>query len=187
MCILVAFRALQVHFKAKYERFENSMSKHFDSSSQNIQFAIVTVSDTRTSNDDYSGDRIAEISLHAGHAIVLRKRVHDEIDAIRAAIVHAVELGSQCIVLTGGTGLAHRDVTIEAVEPLLTKRLDGFGEAFRRLSWEQIGPHAMLSRALAGSYGRVLIVVLPGSTKAVELAMTQLVLPIVGHAIALLE
>lgn len=89
--------------------------------------------------------------------------------------------------LSGGTGIAPRDVTYESVEPLIEKRLDGFGEAFRRLSWDEVGARSVLSRAIAGTRGRVLIVALPGSPNAVRLAVDRVLAPILGHAIKLLQ
>ena len=148
--------------------------------------ATLTLSDTRTEADDQGGASLrrelerAGFRLH-GHAIV-----REEPSQLRLAIE---ELLSQelidAIVMTGGTGISPRDRTFEVVEPLLDKRLDGFGEAFRRLSWDQVGPRSVLSRALAGvSRGRVLVA-LPGSVKAVELAVTALLAPLLDHACAL--
>ena len=106
----------------------------------------------------------------------------------RAAIVAAIEGdGADAVVTTGGTGIAPRDQTYEAVDALLEKRLDGFGEAFRRLSWDEVGPRAILSRAVAGTRGRAVLVALPGSVKGVRLAVTQVLGPVLPHMVALLR
>lgn len=148
-----------------------------------LRIAVITVSDTRSAADDESGNVAEELLTSAGHTVE-RAIVRDDTAAIRAAIELADD---DVIVLTGGTGIAPRDVTYEAVAVLLDKRLDGFGEAFRRLSWDEIGPRAALSRAIAGTRGRALIVALPGSTRAVRLGVTQVLLPILKHAVGLLR
>jgi molybdenum cofactor biosynthesis protein B len=116
------------------------------------------------------------------HAIV-----PDEKDAVRAAIEDAITRGAAAVIVTGGTGIAPRDITYEVVESLFEKRLDGFGEAFRRLSWDEIGPRAILSRATAGTIRNALVFALPGSTKAVDLGLTKVILPILSHALDLLS
>lgn len=147
--------------------------------------STLTVSDTRTLEDDASGralrEELRELDLTTPHRIV-----PDDAERIAAAVREAVESGADAVVLTGGTGLAPRDVTYEAVAPLFDKTLDGFGEAFRRLSWDQIGARAILSRATAGTIGRCLVFALPGSEKAVRLAARSLILPVLGHAVDLL-
>jgi molybdenum cofactor biosynthesis protein B len=148
--------------------------------------AIITVSDTRTLDDDTSGRTAAELLAAAGHRIVSHVVVRDDREAIVAAVRAAADADARVIVTNGGTGIAPRDVTFEAVSGLLDKTLDGFGEAFRRLSWDEIGPRAMLSRAVAGTVGHALVVVLPGSTKGVRLGVEQLLLPIARHAVGLL-
>jgi molybdenum cofactor biosynthesis protein B len=148
---------------------------------------VLTVSDTRTSADDSSGDAIASLLASAGHDVVARAIIKDEPDLVREAIVGQCQTdpvrGPQVIITTGGTGITSRDRTFEAVEGLLEKKLDGFGELFRMLSFEQIGPAAMMSRATAGlAMGRI-IVSLPGSEPAVRLAMERLLLPELGHLV----
>jgi molybdenum cofactor biosynthesis protein B len=152
-----------------------------------VKCAVVTVSDTRTIADDASGAAIVELLREGGLDPSLRLLVRDDRDAIQAAILDALAHGARLVVSTGGTGIAPRDVTIEVVEGLLEKRLDGFGEAFRRLSWEQIGARAILSRAVAGTRNDAMICALPGSERAVRLAMKELILPIARHAIGLLD
>jgi molybdenum cofactor biosynthesis protein B len=152
-----------------------------------IAAAVITVSDTRTIADDASGAAIVELLRGAGHATGVRMIVRDDRGEITRALDAAIAERARLIVVTGGTGIAPRDVTIEAIAPRLDKQLDGFGEAFRRLSWEQVGAKAILSRALAGTIGDALVVSLPGSERAVRLAMSALVIPIAPHALGLLS
>ncbi len=146
----------------------------------------VTVSDTRTSADDHSGRALVEEL--AAFTLVRHVIVPDEPEQI-LAIVRAVLEGDEAdaVVLSGGTGIGPRDRTIEAIESLFDKRLDGFGETFRRLSWDQIGPRALLSRATAGTIGTRVVFSLPGSEKAVRLGARELIVPILGHAVDLLH
>jgi len=148
----------------------------------------LTVSDTRTEADDEGGRTLRELLSDAGASVLRHAIVTDDPDRIRAAVLEAIERdGADAVVLTGGTGVAPRDQTYEAVDALLEKRLDGFGEAFRRLSWDEVGPRAILSRAVAGTRGRAVIVALPGSVKAVRLAVTRVLGPVLPHAVALLK
>jgi molybdenum cofactor biosynthesis protein B len=159
---------------------------HHDHGPRQVTCAVLTVSDTRTEETDTSGARIVELLGREGHPVAAHAIVRDEPDEIRAWL-DRVPAEVQVIILNGGTGLARRDTTFEAVQARLEKTIDGFGELFRMLSWEQIGAAAMLSRATAGiSRGRVIFSV-PGSTKAVELAMTKLILPELRHVAGLLR
>ena len=151
-----------------------------------LRAAVITVSDTRTVADDTSGQLASELLRAAGHEVTQHTIVADDRQAIAQSIRDAVGVGARLVVLTGGTGIARRDVTYEAVAALLDKTLDGFGEAFRRLSWDEIGPRAVLSRAIAGVHNGALIAALPGSTKAVRLGMEKVLLPIAQHAAGLL-
>lgn len=148
----------------------------------------VTVSDTRTEADDVSGAALRERLASFGHDLVRHVIVRDEREAIRA-VIDAVIAGDEAdaVVLTGGTGIAPRDVTYEAVAAMLDKTLDGFGEAFRRVSWDEIGPRAILSRAVAGVRGATVIVALPGSTAAVRTGVDKVLGPTLGHMVALLR
>ena len=150
--------------------------------------ATVTVSDTRTDADDEGGAVLVERLRAAGATVVEHARVRDEPEAIRAAVEALLARSDvDAVVTTGGTGIAPRDQTLEALAPLLDKTLDGFGEALRRLSWEQVGARSMLSRAAAGvARGRILVM-LPGSPKAVTLAVDALLAPTLGHMVALLR
>ncbi|MGZ3418212.1 MAG: MogA/MoaB family molybdenum cofactor biosynthesis protein [Polyangiales bacterium] len=152
-----------------------------------ISAVIVTVSDTRTIADDESGALITELLRAAGHEVVRREIVKDDRAEIESAIRRGIAENVPAVILTGGTGIAPRDVTYEVVASVLQKTLDGFGEAFRRLSWEEVGAKSILSRAVAGSFERTLIVALPGSAKAVKLGMEKVLLPVLPHAVGLLR
>jgi molybdenum cofactor biosynthesis protein B len=153
-----------------------------------LGFALVTVSDTRTPEDDASGKTLAELAGAAGHRVESSRIVPDDVAAIRRAVRDALSSDAvNVVVLTGGTGFSPRDVTIDAVEPLLEARIDGFGELFRMLSWQQVGSAAMLSRAAAGLAAGRAVFLLPGSTKAVALAMESLILPETGHLLGQLR
>jgi molybdenum cofactor biosynthesis protein B len=148
---------------------------------------VITVSDTRTLETDRSGARAAELLIAAGHAVAGRRIVPDERAAIGRAVQEAIDDPAvDAVILSGGTGLAPRDVTYETVRDLLAKPIDGFGELFRMLSFEEIGAAAMLSRAVGGVTARTAIFALPGSSKAVELGVTRLIAPELGHLLGLI-
>jgi molybdopterin adenylyltransferase len=151
-----------------------------------IACGIITVSDTRSEADDSSGQRIRARLEAAGHRAAYYRIVKDEPAQIVAAIDAAPD-AVEVIITNGGTGVAKRDTTYEAITRLLDKEITGFGELFRMLSWEQVGAAAMLSRATAGIAGRRVIFSLPGSTKAVELAMDKLIVPQLGHVVGLVR
>jgi molybdenum cofactor biosynthesis protein B len=159
-----------------------SVEQHRRTAPTILGFAFITVSDTRTAKDDVSGRTLADLVLGAGHRVEFSRIVPDDVAAIRRAAREALSLDVvDVVVLTGGTGFSPRDVTLDAVEPLLETRIDGFGELFRMLSWQQVGSAAMLSRAAAGLANSRAVFLLPGSTKAVALAMETLILPEAGH------
>jgi len=145
---------------------------------------VVTVSDTRTEETDTSGRAIRDLLERAGHLVTGHAIVRDEPSQV-AALVRGrlADSATQVIITTGGTGISARYATYEAVAALFDKRLDGFGEIFRMLSFQDIGSAAMMSRATAGTVGRTAIFVLPGSLAAVRLAMETLILPEVGHVV----
>jgi molybdopterin adenylyltransferase len=163
-----------------------SVEEHRKTASASVRCAVLTISDTRTASTDASGDAIAHALTSAGHSVVSRQIVHDDPDAVRNW-VRGVASDAAVIVTTGGTGITSRDSTYEAIVGLLDKRLDGFGELFRMLSYEQIGSAAMLSRACAGTIGSTAVFTLPGAKRAVELAMEKLILPEIGHVVRELE
>jgi len=157
---------------------------HHDAAS--VTCGVITVSDTRTEADDSSGQRIRALLESEKHTVGYYRIVRDEPDRI-TAVIAAAPPSIEVIICNGGTGVARRDTTYEAIARLLEKEITGFGELFRVLSYEQIGAGAMLSRATAGVAGRRVLFSLPGSTKAVELAMTKLILPQLGHVVGLVR
>ena len=167
-------------------RYNDAMSQaeHKADAPSSVRSFIVTISDTRTEDTDTSGRAIADMLTAAGHNIVGRALVKDDAELVRETIVRQLANPDvQAIIATGGTGITSRDSTYEAIGGLLQKRLDGFGELFRMLSYEQIGAAAMMSRACAGlAVGRI-IVSLPGSEAAVRLAMERLIVPELGHLV----
>ncbi|MDJ0867810.1 MAG: MogA/MoaB family molybdenum cofactor biosynthesis protein [Myxococcota bacterium] len=163
----------------------SSAHRHRHHAPRSVPAVVITVSDTRTLEDDTGGALLAELLEGGGHQVLARVIVADEIEAIRKAVDEAIMRADvRAVLLTGGTGIAARDVTPEAIQPILDRPLPGFGELFRQLSYEEIGSAAMLSRALAGTArGRVLFA-LPGSRAAIRLALEKLVLPELGHLAA---
>lgn len=145
---------------------------------------VVTVSDTRTLETDTSGAAIAALLEAAGHHVAGREVVPDDPARVRRAVESQLgREGVRAVITTGGTGISARDSTYEALASLFEKRLDGFGEIFRQLSYAEIGAAAMLSRASAGTVGAHVIFVLPGSEHAVRLAMERLILPELSHVV----
>ena len=146
--------------------------------------AVLTISDTRDKATDKGGRVICEALEEAGHVVEGYEIVPDEPKRIKQQIRRWLDDGRfDVICTTGGTGIASRDTTIEVVERMLDKQLDGFGELFRMLSWEEVGPAAMLSRAVGGLAGETLLFAMPGSTNAVALAMSKLIVPELRHLI----
>ncbi len=159
-----------------------AVESHRSYAPRRLGFAVITVSDSRSPADDTSGDRIEARASAAGHRVIARRIVPDDIEAIRGAVDTVVGRAEiDVVVLSGGTGFSPGDVTLEALEPLFERSIDGFGELFRMLSFRQVQAAAMLSRAADGLIGERAIFALPGSPKAVELAMEELILPEVGH------
>jgi molybdenum cofactor biosynthesis protein B len=157
---------------------------HPDSSLLSIRCAVLTISDTRTPDSDRSGQFIQQALQAAGHYLESYQILPDDPNQIRAALQ---QLGSMpeldVILCSGGTGISPRDTTYEVLQELLEKTLPGFGELFRFLSYQEIGSRAIASRAVAGTYQSKLVFSLPGSTKAVQLAMEKLILPELNHLI----
>jgi molybdenum cofactor biosynthesis protein B len=160
-----------------------SQEEHKTAAPTAIRVAVLTVSDTRTDATDTSGRVIRELLTTAGHSVVASSIVRDDPEAVTAFVRGQLDGPAHVVITTGGTGMTSRDSTFEAIDALLEKRLDGFGELFRMLSYADIGPAAMMSRATAGlARGRV-VVALPGSEGAVRLAMSKLVLPELTHLV----
>ena len=161
-----------------------SATEHQAAAPARVRVFVLTVSDTRTTDNDKSGDAIAELLSAAGHHVTGRVIEKDEPQRIAELVRQQFAIADvDAIITTGGTGLTGRDSTYEAIDALLQKRLPGFGELFRMLSYHDIGPAAMMSRACAGTIGHVVVLSLPGSEAAVRLAMTKLVVPELGHLV----
>jgi molybdenum cofactor biosynthesis protein B len=161
-----------------------SHTEHKAHAPASVACYVLTVSDSRTPDTDTGGAAIRTLLEQAGHEVSGHTIVKDEpaqvTDRVREQLA---DPRTQIIITTGGTGITSRDGTFEAIDALLEKRLDGFGELFRMLSFEDIGAAAMMSRATAGTASGKAIFVLPGSPNAVKLAMTRLILPELGHVV----
>src|SRR5690349_12620776 len=159
-------------------------AEHKAAAPRSVRCFVITISDTRSNATDTSGRAIVEMLQAAGHSVAGRTIVRDDAELVRDTIVRQLANADvQAIITTGGTGITSRDSTYEAVDAILQKRLDGFGELFRMLSYEQIGAAAMMSRACAGLAAGRIIVALPGSEAAVRLAMERLVVPELAHMV----
>jgi molybdopterin adenylyltransferase len=158
--------------------------EHRAAAPKSVRCFVLTVSDTRTAETDKSGRAIVELLTAAGHHVAGRTIVKDDAALVRRTVERQLaNMDVQAIITTGGTGITSRDSTFEAVDALLEKRLDGFGELFRMLSFQEIGPAAMMSRASAGLALGHIVVSLPGSEHAVRLAMERLLLPELAHLV----
>lgn len=157
---------------------------HRAAAPDSVRCAVLTISDTRTADDDSSGGLIRDTLRLTGHKVADYQIVPDDPAAIQRMLTEWIANDDIKVILTnGGTGISARDTTYDAIAALLEKRIDGFGELFRMLSWQEIGSAAMLSRAVAGVAGNTLIVAMPGSTAAVRLAMSKLIVPELGHLV----
>lgn len=159
---------------------------HHHGSHKSLRVGVVTASDTRSAETDESGRLIREMLAAAGHRVEYYAVLPDEPSRIRGALLENLAR-LDAIIVNGGTGISARDSTIEAVRPLLDKELEGFGELFRHLSYQEIGPAAILSRALAGVAMGKIVVSLPGAPAACRLAMEKLLIPELGHMAHLLK
>ena len=149
-----------------------------------VRCAVITVSDTRTLETDTGGQAVITRLTAAGHIVVQREIVPDEPARMRPLLESLAQRGDiDAILLTGGTGITSRDQTFETVSSLLTKPLPGYGEVFRMLSFQEIGPAAILSRAIGGLIGRTIVLTMPGSPAAVRLAMEKIIVPELPHLV----
>lgn len=163
-----------------------SVHEHHRHARSNLRLGVITASDSRTPESDESGRLVREMVEAAGHHVAYYEVLPDEPKRIRDAV--AANLPKlDGIIVNGGTGIAARDTTIEAVRSLLDKELEGFGELFRMLSYQEIGPAAIMSRAFAGVSRGKIVVSLPGSPAACKLALEKLLLPEIGHISYLLS
>ena len=158
--------------------------EHKKHAPQKACMAVLSVSSTRSLENDESGQWIKKNAISTGHDVFLHQVVRDDFKEIREAVTRCVnDPAVQIIILTGGTGIALKDVTIEAVQPLLEKELTGFSVLFAQLSYKEIGAAAMLSRTTGGIIGNTLVFCIPGSLNACKLALKELILPELGHLI----
>jgi molybdenum cofactor biosynthesis protein B len=165
-----------------------AVHEHKNKAQRTVRCAIITLSDTRDETTDKSGQRIKALLAEYEQPVVSYQILKDEPDQLTAAVRALLARPDVDVILTnGGTGIAPRDTTFEALQGLLEKEILGFGEMFRMLSYEDIGSAAMLTRATAGVAQGKVIISLPGSTGAVELGMTKLVLPELGHMLFVLQ
>lgn len=158
--------------------------EHRAAAPASVRCAVVTVSDTRTHSDDRGGALIVELLGRHGHPVTMRQLVPDDPERIAAALDEAARRDDvDAALLTGGTGIAARDNTVEVVAARLTRELPGYGELLRMLSFQEVGAAAMLSRATGGVIGRTVVLTMPGSTAAVRLAMERLIVPELAHLV----
>lgn len=165
-----------------------SVHEHKEKGKASVGCFVLTVSDTRDESTDQSGRLIKTLLAEHGHRLAGYRIVKDEPAEIEALLRQTLADGEvETVIVNGGTGIAPRDGTYEVIDRLLDKRLDGFGEIFRFLSYQDIGSAAMMSRAVAGSASGKVLISLPGSKGAVELGMRRLVLPELGHMVSQLQ
>ncbi len=161
-----------------------SVKKHREASPERLRVAVLTISDTRTPETDTGGNIIVDLMQAAGHEVARREIVKDDASQIKEVLEGLVaDADVNAVITTGGTGISARDTTYEVVSRIIDKKLDGFGEIFRMLSYEEIGAAAILSRAVAGAAGSKFVACLPGSTNAVRLAMEKLLVPEIAHVV----
>lgn len=161
-----------------------STADHKARAPKSLNIAVISVSSTRSLTEDESGHWIKKQTERKGHIVVFHDVVDDNAGMIEEMVKRVLEVYTPHVILiTGGTGIAPKDVTIEAVKPMLTKELTAFGALFTFLSYEEIGSPALLSRATAGLIGRTVVFCMPGSLKACKLACQELIFPEVGHLV----
>ncbi len=165
-----------------------AVTEHKDKAHRAVRCAVITASDTRTDDTDTSGKKIKDLLVAQQHVVTSYQILKDEPTQISAAVRTLLDQsGVDAVIINGGTGIAPRDTTFEAIQGILEKEISGFGELFRMLSYQDIGSAAMMTRATAGVAKGKIIISLPGSTGAVELGMTKLVLPELGHMLFVLR
>jgi molybdenum cofactor biosynthesis protein B len=161
-----------------------SYKEHKDQSPKTVTCAVLTISDSRTEDTDESGRLIKQRLSQNGHRIIAYAILKNDAIAIRKKMEELLGQDElQVIITSGGTGVSHRDVTVETVSPILEKKLDGFGELFRSMSYQEIGTASIMSRAIAGVAGDKIIICIPGSLGAAELSIDKIILPEIGHMI----
>jgi molybdenum cofactor biosynthesis protein B len=161
-----------------------SYREHKEKSPKSVTCAVLAISDSRTEETDESGRLLKERLTQAGHRVFSYALLKNDTEAIRKHIGDLLQQDElQVIITTGGTGASHRDVTVETLSPMLEKTLDGFGELFRFLTYQEIGSTSVMSRAMAGVAKGKILISLPGSLGAVTLAADKIILPEIGHMV----
>ena len=161
-----------------------SYQQHKEEAPSSVSCAVVTISDSRTEEDDESGLLLKQKLADSGHRIIAYSIIKDDAGAISQKLKELLtQQELEVIITSGGTGVGRRDVTVETVSPILDKKLDGFGELFRSLTYQEIGTGSIMSRAIAGVAGGKVIICLPGSPAATNLAMDKIILPEIGHMV----
>lgn len=159
--------------------------QHRQAAPRSVRLGILTVSSSRTLEDDHSGQWMVRLAKKEGHTVHFHEVVTDDLVSIRETALMAIRTHRLDVLLvTGGTGITPQDVTIEAIEPLFAKKMSAFGSIFAQLSYEEIDSAAILSRATAGVIGRTVVFCMPGSKKACQLACNALIFPDLGHIVA---
>ncbi len=157
---------------------------HKHTAPKKVNCAVVIISGSRTEQNDESGKLIMQTLKDNGHQVTSYDILRNDVDSIRKKLDELLgDDGLQVIITSGGTGASRMDLTIETISPVLDKKLDGFGELFRFLTYQEIGTGSILSRAMAGVARGKVIICLPGSTAAVRLAIEQIILPEIGHLV----
>lgn len=157
---------------------------HKEHSPVSVVFGLITVSDSRTEDTDESGRFMAGILKENGHSVSRYYLLKNDTVSITSTLQGMLkDAETQVVIFSGGTGLSHRDLTVETVSPLLEKQMPGFGELFRLLTWETIGSPSIMSRAVGGVIGSKVVLCLPGSLNAVKLAVERIILPEAGHMV----
>lgn len=159
------------------------METHDHSAKRGIRArcAVLTISDSRSFENDQSGDSIRRLLEGSGHSVSDYRIIKNDPSALRDEVSRFLTSDLDLLVTTGGTGISRKDITIETIGPVLEKNLSGFGELFRHLSFRDVGSRALMSRALGGVAQGKLLFALPGSTQAVQVALKELILPELGH------
>ena len=161
-----------------------SYQEHKQKAPQSVSCAVLTISDSRTEQDDESGKLIKQKLSQNGHRVISYSILKNDKDSIENEIHELLRQEElQVIITSGGTGAGHRDITVETISLILEKKLDGFGELFRFLSYQEIGTGSIMSRAIGGVTGGKVILCLPGSLGAASLAMDKIILPEIGHLV----
>ncbi len=158
--------------------------EHKEKAPRSVNCAVLTISDSRTEQNDESGQLMKQRLSENGHRVMHYEIMKNDADVIKKKVSELLRQEElRVIIASGGTGVSQRDITVETVSPLLEKRLDGFGELFRLLSYQEIGTASIMSRAIAGVVGGKVIICLPGSLGATELAMDRIIIPEIGHMV----